>query len=546
MPDEILWTAGFFNERFPAPVSPLAWSMLGPLIEAIALRDPLRYLGYPDADKIPLTRLWRGHPYANALAFQIFYKLFPDFLLPEDTFRYFPDGDAGVRKRAAYPRSIFSPRLIFSMLRAFLSDLQNFSPLSNYRAWAHYTREHDRRVAALCARFDALARAEPPEILATLREAEHAHRDLLRIHRWSLTHADLTFGLLKRLTRAWIDRKRAGEIAARLVAGTTNKTLEVDTALRDLAAHARDALEHTATFQEFMEYAEQDTREAFTAFLFKHGHRSFSLDIAVPTFADAPMQVVWLMRDAGESPKTKDEGLSFVRLPSSRSQRWLLNAVRSLAVKYIALREDQRYYWQKSLAVSRHLYLLLADRLLVEGIITDRDDVFYATHQELVGYFESRVSRDTLAQSIAARQAEWETYEHKFEQSPTSSYPAFLQGDVPLATLPSSQEVWRGRAVSPGTARGIARVVQSATELARVQRGDILIAPSTDPAWTPVFAKITGLVLERGGVLSHGAVVAREYGVPAVAGIANVVDEIQDGETIEVDGNAGVIARVNR
>ena len=100
MTDEVLWTSGFFNERFPAPVSPLGWSLIGPLIEELALRDPLRYLGYPGAETVPLTRVWHGHPYANALAFQIFYKVFPDFILPEDAYRYFPNGDAGIRKRA--------------------------------------------------------------------------------------------------------------------------------------------------------------------------------------------------------------------------------------------------------------------------------------------------------------------------------------------------------------------------------------------------------------------------------------------------------------
>jgi pyruvate,water dikinase len=77
-----------------------------------------------------------------------------------------------------------------------------------------------------------------------------------------------------------------------------------------------------------------------------------------------------------------------------------------------------------------------------------------------------------------------------------------------------------------------------------VQRGDILIAPATDPAWTPVFAQIAGLVVERGGVLSHSAVIAREYHVPAVAGITNIVAEIREGELIEVDASRGIVSRV--
>jgi pyruvate,water dikinase len=544
-PGEILWTAGFFNERFPAPISPLGWSLLGPLIEEIALREPLRYLGYPDAEKIPLTRLWHGHPYANVLAFQILYKVFPDWILPEDVYRYFPDGDANIRKRAPYPRSLCSPRFLLSMLRGFLSDPLNFSPLHNYRRWARYTHEHDRRVIALRARMgehtegehtagdhtgsplrDVSARA----IFAALREAEDVHRDLLRIHRWSLMHADLTFGVLKRLTRAWVDCDHADEIVARAVAGAPNKTLEVDAALRELADS---------------KFEIQNSK--WRVFLAEHGHRSFSLDIAVPTFAEEPMQVVRLLATAADRPPTAAVGAALCGCPSAVGglRSLVFDTVLRLARRYVALRENQRYYWQKSLAVSRHLYLLLADRLLLDGVIASRDQVFYATHQELADYFEARLARDALAASIAARQAEWRGYVHEFEQSPTASYPAFLRGDVPLSPRSPQQQTWRGRAVSPGSARGAARVVRSADDLGRVRSGEILIAPSTDPAWTPVFGRIAGLVLERGGVLSHGAVVAREYRIPAVAGIANIVDAIRDGEMIEVDGSAGVVTRVS-
>ncbi|HEY6041601.1 MAG TPA: hypothetical protein VIX58_05680, partial [Anaerolineae bacterium] len=85
--NEIIWTAGFFNERFPAPVSPLGWSVIGPLIEKLALRDPLRWMGFPEAEEIPASRLYHGHPYANVAVFQILYNPFPDFLLPEDAVR---------------------------------------------------------------------------------------------------------------------------------------------------------------------------------------------------------------------------------------------------------------------------------------------------------------------------------------------------------------------------------------------------------------------------------------------------------------------------
>jgi len=531
MSEEILWTSGFFNERFPAPVSPLGWSLLQPLIEELALRDPLRFLGYPQAETIPLTRLWRGHPYANVRAFQIFYKVFPDFILPEDASRYFPNGDVSLRQRAPYPCWVDAPRFVFSLLRAFFSDPFNVSPLNNYRHWARYVREHNRRIEALRARLDELRHAASHEIFSALHQAENIHRACLRIHRWSLMDADLTFGLLKR----WVGH----ETAARLVADVPNKTMQVDSDLRRLPMEQ---------------------------FLAQHGHRSFSLDIAVPTFAEEPAQIARLGRttkdegrgteDKGRATKdegrrTEDEGRrtddeSFVVRPSSWVKRATFDAVLSLARHYLALREDQRYYWQKALAVSRHLYLMLADRLVADGVMNERNAVFYATHQELADYFGNKLPKNDLAQKIIARQSEWRVYAHEFEQSPTESYPPFLRGDVPVFNLGATPAVaqWRGRAVSPGIARGRVRVVQSADELARVQPGEIMIAPATDPAWTPVFTRIAGLVVERGGVLSHSAVIAREYRIPAVAGIANIVNEMHDGEMIEVDGTQGVVRYV--
>ncbi len=142
-------------------------------------------------------------------------------------------------------------------------------------------------------------------------------------------------------------------------------------------------------------------------------------------------------------------------------------------------------------------------------------------------------------------------------------YPAFLRGDVPLdvsqavTTMPArvaaaepgeraleARQLLRGRPVSPGVARGPARLVTGPDQLERVERGDVLVVTSTDPAWTPVFGLVAALVMERGGQLSHGAVVAREYGLPAVAGLAGITSGVCDGDWLEVDGCAGTVRLV--
>ena len=102
-------------------------------------------------------------------------------------------------------------------------------------------------------------------------------------------------------------------------------------------------------------------------------------------------------------------------------------------------------------------------------------------------------------------------------------------------------DILLGHASSPGKVSGTAKVVLSLAEAGKLQPGDIMVAPSTMPAWTPLFASIAAVVTDAGGVLSHAAIVAREYNIPAVLGTGNATSAIQDGQTVEVDGDAGAV-----
>ena len=108
----------------------------------------------------------------------------------------------------------------------------------------------------------------------------------------------------------------------------------------------------------------------------------------------------------------------------------------------------------------------------------------------------------------------------------------------------SSQESFTGLGASPGNAAGAARVVRGLPDFAKVERGDVLVAPSTNPAWTILFGRVAAVVVENGSRLSHAAIVAREYGIPAVVGLPGICDAIVDGEEIRVDGDAGNVERV--
>ncbi len=486
--DDRLWTSGFLNERFPLPVSPLGWTMIRELMEPLALADPLRFLGYRWPAGEPLTKLHGGRPYVNLRVVQILYRALPDSLLPDDAVRFFPGGDASLRLQAPYPRSLLDPRLLAAVARNFLRDPANWSPFRNYRVWEKFIARHDREMEALLAGGEA-----PTEIWARMERAQALSARLLAIHRWSLTHADLFYTLLRRLLAAWVGD---ASLAARLVAGLPSKSVELNRAL-----------------------AEARTEADWEAFFRDYGHRSFSLDIFRPTFAEIREEVRRLAAGDRRGRLSRSEAV----LPACHPLRsFLLRWVLRYARRYMLLREDQRFFWQQTLALQRRLVLALGEMLRAG------QNIFFATMEEL----------RAAANGAPLPLRDMERRRREFERL-GDDYPPFLRGLEPLEE--QRGEVLRGSPVSPGIAQGHARILMAPEELDRLQPGDILVTRGADPGWTLVFGRIRGLVLETGGQLSHGAVVAREYGLPAVAGIPGVTRALQDGQYILVDGAAGLV-----
>lgn len=540
--DDYLWTGGYLNERFPRPVSPLGWSVVGSLTEELALRDPLHYLGYRQAHNLPLTKLHHGHPYANAAAFQMFYKVFPDTLVPEDAYRYFLNGNISLRKKAPYPRCLLDPRFIASMLWHFIHEPANWSPLHNYRYWRRFVSRHQATMEKITRRLEAMTlereesgeAGKPEELWEVVKELQEWHRKLLSIHRWSLTAADLTLTVLK-----WLVGD--GDTVSRLLASLPNKSVEMDLALYNLR-QSTDGDERSSP--------------AWRDFLTRYGHRSFSLDIYYPTFADDPTQVQQLLQSlpptppdlaarAAERQAAEEKVHTTLKMqPFGRLRCRLFDQVLALTRQYVILREEQRFHWQRALALQRRAFLLIGEGLASGGLLIHADDIFFLTMEEIERIIARRDSIPSYKIAVARRQ-EFERLQREWELAPHLAYPAFLRGNQPLAEAVAGETRWHGRAVSPGIARGPARVVLSPQQFDKIGPGDILVTRSTDPGWTPLFGRLAGLIIERGGQLSHGAVVAREYSLPAVASIPGITALLCDGDLVEVDGLTGAVTRLD-
>jgi pyruvate,water dikinase len=216
-------------------------------------------------------------------------------------------------------------------------------------------------------------------------------------------------------------------------------------------------------------------------------------------------------------------------------QRPIFRNILMLSRKYMELRENQRFVWQKTLAFQRRLFIHFG-RLWLER----PEDIFCATLEEVkAAVLDGAPVPNEL---IGIRCAELHKLEEEHRRAPDISYPTFLQGDNPISySRAETANRYTGLPVSPGIGRGPVRIVLSSDHLDRIQPGDVLVTRGADPGWTPVFSLLSGLVLETGGQLSHGAVLAREYNLPAVAALPNITTLLSEGQMVLVDGRSGQV-----
>jgi len=202
---------------------------------------------------------------------------------------------------------------------------------------------------------------------------------------------------------------------------------------------------------------------------------------------------------------------------------------------FIGYREYPKYHMISRYFVYKQALLKDAERLVHARVLRDREDIFYLRLQEIHDVVRTNQVDDQL---IRQRKDAFRSYEALTPPRVLTSdgeavAGTYRRGDVPAGAL-------TGLPVSAGTGEGRARVILDMAE-ADLETGDILVTAYTDPSWTPAFVAIKGLVTEVGGLMTHGAVIAREYGLPAVVGVEQATRLIRNGQRIRVDGTDGYV-----
>ena len=356
---------------------------------------------------------------------------------------------------------------------------------------------------------------------------------------------------------------------ATLLSGFTNKSVEADEALWELAEIARgrevvrtiilgaatsDALELLSASEET-----HDWMERFEEWLDTYGHPVFELDFLHETLAETPAIALQVVRNYIEnrtpSPASRQRlKLEERHLAEAHFQRVVARSLFKgiiwksfrLAQRYAVIRESRPFYLHLGWPIMRRDVLELGRRLAKSGVLDDANDVFFLTSLELREWSIDLDNSSPVANQsdvVRRRRREWKT--QKSQVPPSHLNPNRLTRFLSRHLANNSQQerarsgVLIGTPASPGKALGSTCLVKSPNDFAKFKQGQILVAPYTTPVWTSLLSLAAGVVTETGGALSHAAIIAREYGIPAVVGVANAVARLPDGTNLEVDGSAG-------
>ncbi|MCC7078108.1 MAG: phosphoenolpyruvate synthase [Acidimicrobiia bacterium] len=550
-----------FGDEYLAEYSlPLGFTLMGHWIAEYTMAEQARLMGRRDMEGVESVLRHEGYSYMNGAYVAKLLQCVPK--------------EARAGQADAWFTPLWTERLMAEPFvpRYFLGWL--LAPWRDPRGRMH------RNVAALerhCGRIEEFIRPElSQDYTALTTEAWEAQMDEVeafgiehfRVIRWGMARYNpLLHAVLSDLLRRWAGDED-GALYGDVIGGLPDThTARINREVWELGRIARDDTNLAQAIRAGTDYVALRTSfpdsglwRELDSFLDRHGHRSDSREISRPRWVETPDVFVGFIRAQLRDPDlpanpAELEAAAVVRSHAAlrtalgRAGRGAFGALQTQVLRrlvhwtrlFTAYRENQRYHLDYILAHLRRLVLEQGRRLAARGVIGVADDVFLVEADEL-----RRLARDEsidgLRDEIETRRRHWLTWRNRlpatylFDGVETEG--EIVEGD-PLDAVPGSAT--DGVGAARGLAAGPVRVVRAIEDLDAVEPGDILVAGNIDPGWTPVFPLLAGVVTTTGGPLSHGALLAREYGIPAVMGVPGATERWVDGTHVAVDGSAGTV-----
>jgi pyruvate,water dikinase len=528
-----LWTRANIGEVLPGVVTPLTWAVFGAVL-AGRRGQAARYAPAPGARDGAIA-LFYGRAYVRVDAFLDSFCYLP-YVTPEVMGRLL-----GLRlpANAVYTRPSGAPvRLAQGLF--FLAALR------------------------LLPRLAFEARRLPPIPAAGNRPVERLFSwcaSCFRLHILCTAYAAGVFAVLDAWAKKWLPHEEALLVPLVLKGREDLQTAAQGRFLARLARHVEDhpglrtLLLGTHSWPALADTLPDvsggiELSCLLDAFLDANGARTAGeFELALPRWREDPSFVIMALRAfLGARPgaasvheeAAHEEAIGRIAAALPRRRRALFFRVLASYGEFITMRENMKYRLMEGYAEIRRHFLARGEELRSRGVLSAREDVFFLTPAEIALAAEAGDAAGRAAAFVRERKEEKARMERI---AAPHLYPDEAHEDA-TASAGALQEGLSGIGCSPGVAEGRARVLDDPSGAPLLAPGEVLVAPHTDPGWTPLFLVCAGVVTESGGFLSHGATVAREYGVPAVAGVPEATRKIRTGDLVRVDGARGIVTIV--
>ena len=563
--ERVIWDNSNITESYAGVTTPLTFSFARRAYEEV-YRQFCLIMAVPHAKIEANARtfrnmlgLVRGRVYYNLNSWYRALALLPGFTLN----RKFMEQMMGVRE--PMPEELVA-ELGKAGAGERLADAWNLVEMLASLVWNNVRIEH--RIREFYERLgEALAAPNPPLTAQRLDELARGYRELERrlLTRWDAPLVNdflamIFYGTLRKLAAGWCGDAE-GTLQNDLLCGEGGMiSAEPAKRVARLGELAREwpqlieALEQGKPFDQHREFARE-----YDEYLAKFGDRCMEeLKLESATLHDDPSTLLRAVAQIARRPPRAGENIEArlraeaekkvnERLQSNPVKRLLFNWILANARARVRDRENLRFERTRLFGRVRRIFVEIGKRLAAERRLEEPRDVFYLEVEEILGYIEGTATTTDLATIAAARKREFQRYREmpapadRFETRGAVHHGNDFVGKA--AESISAGDSVKGIGCCPGVIRAQVRVVIDPKNAA-LKGGEILVAERTDPGWIMLFPVCSGLLVERGSLLSHSAIVAREMGIPAIVSIPGVMGWARDGEWVEMDGATGIARKI--
>ena len=568
---QVLWSRGYSDDYWNDNTTPLFFELLGAPLTKVVNMELNSIMGYKEIDA-QLLKLFKGHVYfnLNVLKKKVEYEI-PPFMRNQDVLNYFPNGFGQYGKNTIKNLPFHLKNYLFAQIRIKFHDPNGVMSRTAevYEKWTQnvfspFCKEFDDKIATIRKNPDKFTLNKLSD---ELNEVMISH---FRLVRYGIPIHNIGMNLLTQyLLNRFLGTRLTQKLFPILISGLKHKLTETNDHIHHLAflinqsEYLKDILLNNGINQIYDILQRDQLHETkqflikFNNFLEEYGDRGFTREPYYTRWHEEPSLIFAIIKsllsgnfEINENLKEEQANLrekveryveTKIRNQSFGFLKWILfSRILKNSRKYIIFRENQRFNLDSWISRIRMLYLELGRIFKEEGFIEEKEDIFFLFLEEIQKVTSDQIGFLELKKRLKRRIDNFKKYENILP-------PKFLIGSKEFDDVQEydkESETFKGIPASHGIITGPVHIIKDINQISTIQPGEILIVPRTDPGWTPVFSKIGGLITETGGILSHGAVVSREYGIPAVTNVIKATKLFQNNQMVSLNGYNGVIKTI--